>query len=484
MAKFPTGGATFWQRLVPALCVLTLIGAVSANSQQRGLANDWPQFGWGPASSSSPSGPTGITTKNLPSLVRRQVKLDGTVDSSAIYLHAVTVKGGRHDVFFVTTSYGKTIAIDASQGTILWEYAPPDCTPLEGTRQITNSTPVADPDRRYIYAASPDGMVEKLAVSDGQLIWKTPITLRPDREKISSPLKYFRGRIIAVTGGYFDQPPYQGHVAILDARSGKLLHVWNSLCSNRTGLLQPSSCKDVRSPIWGRAGAVIDPSTGDIFVATGNGPYDGKTNWGSSTIELNPDATKILANYTPKEYAQLSAHDLDLGAISPTLLGHGLIAQGGKYGLIRLLSRKAIAGDAPHVGHEIQVVATPAQADMYAALAVWRHNGQAWIFAANTAATAAWKLDHGRLAEMWKSGHGGTSPVVAGGLLYVYDPQGGLRVYDPVKGTQIADLPCGRGHWNSPIVVDGRIALPEGDANEHSSKGVLDIWSLPHTHKR
>ena len=29
----------------------------------------------------------------------------------------------------------------------------------------------------------------------------------------------------------------QGHVAILDAQSGKLLHVWNSLCSNRTGLI-------------------------------------------------------------------------------------------------------------------------------------------------------------------------------------------------------------------------------------------------------
>jgi hypothetical protein len=28
-------------------------------------------------------------------------------------------------------------------------------------------------------------------------------------------------------------------------------------------------------------------------------------------------------------------------------------------------------------------------------------------------------------------------------------------------------------------VVDGKIALPEGNANEHASAGVLDIWSLP-----
>jgi hypothetical protein len=27
-------------------------------------------------------------------------------------------------------------------------------------------------------------------------------------------------------------------------------------------------------------------------------------------------------------------------------------------------------------------------------------------------------------------------------------------------------------------VVDGKIALPEGSANQHATSGVLDIWSL------
>ena len=43
-----------------------------------------------------------------------------------IYLHGVTVKGSSHDVFFMTTTYGKTIAVDANQGTVLWEYTPPN----------------------------------------------------------------------------------------------------------------------------------------------------------------------------------------------------------------------------------------------------------------------------------------------------------------------------------------------------------------------
>jgi hypothetical protein len=37
-------------------------------------------------------------------------------------------------------------------------------------------------------------------------------------------------------------------------------------------------------------------------------------------------------------------------------------------------------------------------------------------------------------------------------------------------------LPAGRGHWNSPIVADARIALPEGNANDHALRGLLDIY--------
>ena len=65
----------------------------------------------------------------------------------------------------------------------------------------------------------------------------------------------------------------------------------------------------------------------------------------------------------------------------------------------------------------------------------------------------------------------------AGGLLYVYDPGGGgLRVYRPASGALVATLPAGAGHWNSPIVADGRIALPEGSANDRVTAGVLNIY--------
>ena len=101
-----------------------------------------------------------------------------------------------------------------------------------------------------------------------------------------------------------------------------------------------------------------------------------------------------------------------------------------------------------------------------------------FLFAADNGGTAAWTFAGGHLQQVWKNGNGGTSPVIAGGLLYVYDPGGGLRVYTPDTGKEITTLDCGRGHWNSPIVVDGRIAVPEGNANQHSESGVLNIWRL------
>ena len=465
-----------WATALVVACATLLLGAANARSATAG--NDWPRFGWSVWRSSAPTFPTGITAASVKSLVRRQVQLDGTVDSSAIYLHAAQVGGAAHDVFFVTTTYGKTEAIDAGSGAVLWRFTPPGYDTWAGSPQITTATPVADPGRQWIYAASPGGRIYKLSVADGHAAWSVAITLLPTREKIAASLNYYKGHVIATTGGYIgDAPPYQGHVAVIDAASGKLLHVWNSLCSNRTGLIVPSTCPTSDSAIWGRAGAVIDPANGDILVATGNAPWDGKTNWGDSSLRLSPDATRLLGNFTPSNTDQLNADDLDMGSTSPVLLSEGYIAQGGKDGTIRLLSVARMRGSAGHKDGEVQVVSTPSGTDLFTAPAVWHQASTTWMFAADNGATAAWRFRNGHLTQAWHNSTGGTSPVVAGGLLYVYAPGGGLNVYVPATGKLVTTLPCGGGHWNSPIVVDGRIALPEGNANDHATAGVFDIWS-------
>lgn len=462
-------------RFMPA--ALAFAAASLAQPAQAAVHLDWSMFGWDVGRSGAPAASMGLAASDLQHLKRQQVKIDGTVDASAIYLHGVTVKGTPHDVFFVTTTYGKTLAIDADRGTVLWEFTPSSYDSVKGTYRITNSTPVADPDRKAIYAASPDGMVRKLSVANGKVEWQASITRLPAREKIASPLGFSKGHVIATTGGYVgDEPPYQGHVAILDAKTGKLLHVWNALCSDRHELMDPKSCPQSDAAIWGRAGAVIEARTGDIFVATGNATWDGKQNWGDAVIELDPDATRILGNYTPDNTEYLNEHDADVGSTSPVLTGGPYVIQGGKDGLLRVLDWRKMAGTASHRGGEASKATTPNGARLFSASARWQHDGATWIFVADNDGTAAWTLHGETLQEKWHNERGGTSPVVADGMLFVYDPHGGLHVYDAVSGRQLDKLASGSGHWNSPIVADGRIALPEGNANDHATRGVFDIW--------
>jgi len=450
---------------------------VRGASKTVATGGDWTRFGWDARRSNDADVDTGIAAGDLAGLSRQQVQLPGTVDSSPIYLHDITVRGSRHDVLFLTTTYGITLAVDAANGRILWRWTPPGYSSWAGSARITTATPVADPGRAAIYAASPDGRIQKLSVATGHVLWRRRITLLPSREKIAASLNFDRGHVIATTGGYIgDAPPYQGHVAVLDATNGHVVRIWNSLCSDRHHLIRPSTCPSSDSAIWGRAGAVVVPGSGDLLVATGNGPWNGSTDWGDATILLPPGASRLIGNYTPSNTEELNSSDADLGSTSPVYLTPALIAQGGKDGKIRLLSPARVRGTAAHRDHELQVVSTPSGTDLFTAPAVWRTGTHVWMFAADNGGTAAWILRGGRLRQVWRNGTGGTSPVIAGGLLWIYGPDGGLRVYTPGTGRLLATLDAGSGHWNSPIVVDGRVALPEGNANDHATSGLLDIW--------
>ena len=405
-----------------------------------------------------------------------QVQLPGTVDSTPIYLHGVTVAGKPHDVFFMTTTYGRTIAVDAAAARVLWTYTPPGYSSWAGSYRITNAAPVADPSRRYVYAAAPDGKIRTLAVANGHQAWSTAVTRLPEREKLASALTFDRGHVIVPTDGYIgDQPPYQGHVSVIDAASGRVLSTWNSLCSNRHGIIAPASCPASDSAIWARSGVVVEPGTHRLLFATGNGPYDGHTNWGDSVIELAPNAGVLTRHWTPTDFQQLEDSDADLGSTGPALLPGGWFVQGGKDGKLRLIRLSRMAGTDARTGGETQVVPTPGGTDLFGEPFVWK----SLVFLSTGAGTDAWRFTGSRLVKAWGNSTAGTSPLAAGGLLYVYDPNGGLNAYVPATGRLVTRLDAGAGHWQTPVVADGRIALGEGNANDHVQSGALDLWRLP-----
>src|SRR5262249_21293050 len=161
----------------------------------------------------------GITASNVAHLKRRVVRLDGTLDSSPIYLRGI---GGK-DVVVVTPTYRPTEALNPNTRAPVWRHPPPRHPPLARTPPIPHATPVPRSARRFVSAAAPDGRITKLALANGSVAWSTPITRDPTHEKLTSSLNIVGGVVYATTGGYIgDAPPYQGHVVALDAGSGKI----------------------------------------------------------------------------------------------------------------------------------------------------------------------------------------------------------------------------------------------------------------------
>ena len=482
------------------------IGALAAAAAPAGGARaaaiaeaSWPEFGYNAQRSGDGPAGTGITPANLATLQPRVIQLPGTVDSSPIELAGVRVGGRTRDVIVVTTTYGRTLALDAGTGATLWQYAPPDLASYQGSAQITTATPIADPDRRWVYTATPDGLIHKLSLVTGRQVrsahWPSRVTFDPAHEKIASALNISGRNLIVVTGGYYgDAPPYDGHVLLIDRASGRIARIWNSLCSDRRALISAASCPSATvtgdDAIWARAGAVVEPRSGRILVATGNGAFNGTTNWGDSVLELSP-SLGLLHNWTPTNQAHLDATDTDLGSTAPALLGtvggRRLAVQGGKSGVLALLDLGRLDGTAggasPRLGGELQDISAPGGAEVLTAPAVARVAGRTLVFVGDDSGTAAYGLSGGRaprLSVAWQNSTAGTSPVLAGGLLYVYNPDGGkLVVYRPSTGQVLDSLPAAPGHWNSPIVAGGRIVLPEGNGNDHASAGSLVIFHLP-----
>jgi hypothetical protein len=465
--------------------------APAADAKEAATLAVWPEFGLDPQRGDATDAATGITAADLPKLRRHHVSLPGTIDSSPIYLGGAKVSGGTHDVVVVTSSYGRTFALDADSGKRLWTYTPPGYSGWVGSAMITNSSPVLEdtPAHRYVYTATPNGLVHKLSLASGKEVragaWPVTVSRDPTKEKMGSALNVDGPYVIATTSGYIgDAPVYQGHVVLIDRGSGKVAAVFNTLCAQRRQVIVPTSCPQSDSAILSRGGAVVEPGGKRLLVDTGNATWDGRRYFGDSVLELTVPDLHLRQSYTPRNQAELNANDLDLGSSAPALLGQDRVLVAGKDGVMRVLNLQRLDGHAPggkeRLGGEVQTLETPGDTQLFTAPAVWHHGDQTTVFVADFSATAAYALRGGRLRQLWQNDTPGTSPIVAGGLVYVYEPTaGGIEVYRPSSSKPITELPGSPGHWNSPVVVDGHVIEPEGDANEHSGSGTIDLFSAP-----
>jgi outer membrane protein assembly factor BamB len=453
----------------------TATGAASATSGSSPAGARWPAFGYDSARDGVNPNGAAISAGSVAGLHRAwQVSLPAVADSAPVYLGGVRLPdGSTRDLLFIMTRDGRLLALDAASGKVLWSHQP------RGPK-ITHSSPVLDPSGRYVYAYGLDGYEHKYAVATGDEVtsggWPVRITRMIDSEKESSNPNLANGWLYVTTSGYIgDAPPYQGHVVSINLANASS-HVFNSLCSNLTYLLSPTDCSSEQSGIWARAGAVVDPTTGNLFVATGNGPFDGAHDWGDSVLELNPDGSRLLDSWTPANQATLNRDDIDLGSVAPALLPRIpnsttplLLVQGGKDGVLRLINRRNLSGQSGpgHIGGELQAI--NAGCGIFHQPAVWSASGaDVWLFVPTECSLQAYRVitdGNGttRLQSAWSVPLGTTSPVLAGGVLFAassnlivaLDPSSGRGLWrsdQPAAGGSIGGI-----HWQSPIVVAGRL---------------------------
>ncbi len=358
--------------------------------------------------------------------------------------------------------------------------------------------------------------------------WPELSTLKPDAEKGASGLSIATSGgvnyLYSVTNGYDgDGGDYQGHITTINLGTGAQ-YVFNTQCSNllnihfvENGTPQSNDCNlgtstnpggpsgrdGQESGIWGRPGAVYDAVTNQIYIATGNGLFNANTSggyeWGDSVLRLNVDGTGSgggmpVDSYTPVTYVSLDRYDTDVGSTAPAILPSTsttyphLAIQSGKDSCVRLINLDQMGsasgpGNVGTTGSELNA-ATSCSTDAVSGQvrtqpAVWVNpaDGTTWFFIAADGGFYGYQLSitgtsvptlKQPLSSALSSLPGGTSPVVANGTLYyVANNCSSCTVYavNATTGAVIwSDSSPQNIHWESPIVVNGRLYLVDGNS--------------------
>lgn len=131
--------------------------------------------------------------------------------------------------------------------------------------------------------------------------------------------------------------PYQGWVLSYDSRSLNPLGAFN---------VSPNDPKG-KGGIWHSGGGPAADDSGNIFVMTGDGPFDaasGGTSYSDSVLKLSNGSLTLSDYFTPFNYQQLENANADLSAGGPLILpdqagAPPLMLSIGKQGVAYLLNR-------------------------------------------------------------------------------------------------------------------------------------------------
>jgi uncharacterized protein (TIGR03437 family) len=398
--------------------------------------------------------------------------VDGQIYAQPLYISGLPMPGvGTKNVVFAATLNDSVYAIDADapgSTTPLWQVnlgtaaassSLPDVNDVNPQLGIL-STPVIDVNAQIIYAVAetfeagaPVFRLHALSLLDGHEMPNAPVVIggtvpgtgggSVDGVIAFDPVWHLQrpglalanGNVYVAFGSHGDAGNYHGWVMAYNAANvQQQTAIFNTTPQGNAG------------GIWQSGRAPTIDSAGNIYIVTGNGDFDGVTNFSGAILKLSGSDLSLLDWYTPASWQYLNANDLDVGSTGALLApGTNLVLAGDKGGhLINL--------DSTSLGH----VENASGADEFSV-------SPASIFT----------------LAIWQSS--------AGMLLYEHDLNGFLKSY-AVTSAAITQTPVSTGTWNGDSLYHGMAISSNGPADgivwettgNHSQPGIpgtLHAWN-------
>ncbi|HEV3258005.1 MAG TPA: PQQ-binding-like beta-propeller repeat protein, partial [Gemmataceae bacterium] len=397
-------------------------------------------------------------------------------------------------IVYVATLNNTVYALNQTDGSLVWSnhLRAPEASPNGACGNVAPEgilgTPVIDPGTSRIYVASlaSDDVfrLDGLRLSDGMTQMTTVITT--PTSTFDWTIEHQRGAL-AVANNYV-YVPFGGRAGDCGQYHGYLYAV----PTNGTAVTHFFQTTGTGIGIWSGGGVVVDNTTGDVYVNTGNGvgnggpdgcAADGSGNplYHNDAVERLSPTLAELSYFMPVDWqANWCGNDQDLGSTSPLLISPTLMFTAGKWGTGFLVNPTTLGG----VGGQLFPTPQTDTADVcfgnnfdatfgsfaYAAPYVYLECEGRGVVAlgVNTAApsfTVCTSGAGGCPSPNWRSGSGLTfgPPIVAGGAVWVADNGGGLYAYRANNGTQLFhSAGFGINRFVTAAEAGGQVFVPSG----------------------
>jgi hypothetical protein len=484
--------------------------------------------------------------------------LDGYAYGEPLVMSGVTIKGVKNNVVYVATEHDSVYAFDANSygsGTPLWHTSllKSGETPVKGTIkpwQGVTSTPVIDASTNTIYVVSEQTpssagspfRLNALDITTGAQKFGGPVAIHASvpgtnstsvNGVVSLPASCIQRAALLLANGNVYMGFGSCHEGWLLAYNAKTLAQVGkfSISPNLNGEGQYASAGGV----WMGSGGPVADSAGNVYVSTGNGPWDGKTAFSDSILKFSP-TLKLEDYFTPDNYAYLNCNDGDLAAGGLMLIpGSGKVIGGGKRGKLYLVNTASLGKEQANDAGAIQTLffekdlSAPYSSSCTDASGTHKSQSSSYQIYGTSAyfhgsvylgVTPTTPTTPAGVREFVYTGSGltygaetkpsihensrGTTPFIsadgtANGILWMVDnglplqlnsspTKATLRAYDANDlGTELysssqnsADVPGYGIRFGSPVVADGRVFFSTGHdlPTVANPKGELDVYGL------